>query len=420
MGELLVLNLRGNLIDQIDALTFTPLAKLEELNLGQNRIASVGLSVSSFVGIGDLKILLLDDNLLSVIPSAETFKPIDKLAELYIGTNSLVTVEDGAFKMLSELTLLDLRSSLLPNVSEGTFGGIENLKTLNLADNRFVHVPSSALAVLRRLEELAIGQNHFETVPAHAFRGLPNLKRFELKGSLYLRRIERAAFQTNTNLESIVIESNKALTVLEESTFAGLLYLKHLSLRNNGLERLDEGMLSWNSLRTVDISDNPINCDCYYSKLLQRLQSAARVSYNATGCPHHLPDQWECEYMLEKNKNLISVVVPLVAIVTAIALAFYRFRGLLREYVKNGCKSKAAASVTPAGPTGLPVLPPLGRSELSTVVDYEKPHSEDDYVIRSSNLYHGGVGQPILNGYPLYLQQNPSVYYNKPLPITEL
>ena len=111
----------------------------------------------------------------------------------------------------------------------------------------------------------------------------------------------------------------------------------------------------------------------------------------------------------------------MVAIVTAIALAFYRFRGLLREYVKNGCKSKAAASVTPAGPPGLPVLPPIGRTELSTVVDYDKPLTDDDYVIRTGNLYHGGAGQPMLNGgYPLYLQQNPSVYYNKPLPITEL
>uniref|UniRef100_A0A182JLP2 LRRCT domain-containing protein n=1 Tax=Anopheles atroparvus TaxID=41427 RepID=A0A182JLP2_ANOAO len=428
LGELLVLNLRGNLIDQIDALTFTPLAKLEELNLGQNRIASVGLSVGAFVGIGDLKILLMDDNLLSVIPSEDTLRPVDKLAELYIGTNPLAGVDDGAFRVLSELTLLDLRGSLLPNVTAGTFGGIENLKSLNLADNRFQRVPTGALGVLRRLEELAIGQNHFETLPAHSFRGLSNLKHFELKGSLYLRRIERAAFQTNTNLEAVVIESNKALTELEEETFAGLLYLKHLSLRNNGLERLDEGMFSWNSLRTVDISDNPINCDCYYSKLLLRLQTAARVSYNATGCPQHLPDQWECEYILEKNKNLISVVVPLVAIVTAIALAFYRFRGLLREYVKNGCKSKAAAaaaaaatsSVTPS--VGLPtVLPPIGhRSELSTVGDYEKPLTDDDYFIRSNNLYHGPATQPILNGYPLYLQQNPNVYYNKPLPMTEL
>ncbi|XP_049540392.1 insulin-like growth factor-binding protein complex acid labile subunit [Anopheles darlingi] len=427
LGELLVLNLRGNLIDQIDAMTFTPLSKLEELNLGQNRIASVGLSVGAFVGIGDLKILLLDDNLLSVVPPEECLKPIDKLAELYLGTNPLGHIEDGALAVLSELTLLDLRSAGLPNVTVGTFGGIENLKSLNLADNQFRRVPSGALGVLRRLEELAIGQNHFESLPAHSFRGLSNLKRFELKGSLYLRRIERAAFQTNTNLETVVIESNKALTELEEETFAGLLYLKHLSLRNNGLERLDETMFSWNSLRTVDISDNPINCDCYYTRLLLRLQSAARVSYNATGCPQHLPDQWECEYALERNKNLISVVVPLVAIVTAIALAFYRFRGLLREYVKNGCKSKAAAaaaaaaSATPAG--GLPVLAPIAHrsTDLSTVVDYEKPLTDEDYVIRASNLYRGGANQPMLNGaYPLYLQQNPAVYYNKPLPITEL
>ncbi|XP_055628180.1 toll-like receptor 3 [Toxorhynchites rutilus septentrionalis] len=405
LAELLVLNLRGNLIDQIEPMTFAPLVKLEELNLGQNRIENLGLSVDGFLGLIDLKILYLDDNRLEVVPADDTFRPVDKLAELYIGTNSLSTIRNGAFAVFSELTLLDLRSSLLRNVSAETFAGIENIKSLNLADNRFEKVPSQALAVLRRLEELSIGQNYFAAVPGNSFRGLSNLKRFELRGSLYLKRIERAAFQTNTNLESVAIESNKALTEIEEGTFSGLLYLKHLSLRNNGFQRLDEGMFSWNNLRTLDISDNPINCDCYYSKLLHRLQTASRISYNATGCPHHLPDQWECEYILDKNKNLISVLVLAVAIVTAIALTFYRFRGLLREYVHNGCKNKTHGGG--AGP-GVDI----------NSVDYEKAITEDDYVIRQSNLYNNQV-QPILNGYPAYMQQN-SVYYNKPLPITEL
>ncbi|XP_065073539.1 insulin-like growth factor-binding protein complex acid labile subunit [Ochlerotatus camptorhynchus] len=410
LGNLLVLNLRGNLIDQIEPMSFTPLAKLEELNLGQNRITSVGLSTKGFFGLMDLKILYLDDNRLEVVPPEETFQPVDKLAEMYIGTNSLKVVKHGAFAVLSELTLLDVRSTLLSNVSAETFSGIENIKSLNLADNRFERIPSQALAALKRLEELSIGQNHFETVPANSFRGLSNLKRFELRGSLYLRRIEKAAFHTNTNLESIAIESNKALHELEEETFSGLLFLKHLSLRNNGFERLDENMFSWNSLRTLDISDNPINCDCYYSKLLHRLQSSSRIGYNATGCPHHLPDQWECEYALDRNKNLISVLVLAVAIVTAIALTFYRFRGLLREYIHNGCKNKAHGG----GTGGVGAIP---RSDINSV-DYEKTITEDDYVIRQSNLYSNQV-QPILTDYPAYMQQN-NVYYNKPLPITEL
>lgn len=424
LGELLVLNLRGNLIDQIEPLTFTPLAKLEELNLGQNRINSVGLSVTGLVGLADLKILYLDDNRLDEVPVEDTFRPVEKLAELYIGTNSFGVVKNGAFAILSELTLLDLRSSLLSIINTDTFAGIENIKSLNLADNHFLKIPSKALAILKRLEELSIGQNHFEALSGNAFKGLSNLKRFELRGSLYLKRIEKTAFQTNTNLENIAIESNKALSELEEETFSGLLYLKHLSLRNNGFERLDEGMFSWNSLRTLDISDNPINCDCYYSRLLHRLQTASRISYNATGCPHHLPDQWECEYILDKNKNLISVLVLAVAILTAIALTFYRFRGLLREYVQSGCKNKSHG-----GSSGH-----RGVVDINSVVDFEKALTgvssggggsagDDDYVIRQSNLYSNHQVQPILNGYPAAFMGATSYnsYYNaKPLPITEL
>lgn len=412
LGELLVLNLRGNLIDQIEPLTFAPLPKLEELNLGQNRISSVGMAVTGLVGLGDLKILYLDDNRFEVVPIEETFRPVEKLAELYIGTNSFGVVKDGAFAVLSELTLLDLKSCLLSNISTDTFAGIENIKSLNLADNRFTRIPSQALGILRRLEELSIGQNYFEALGGNAFRGLSNLKRFELRGSLYLKRIERAAFQTNTNLESIAIESNKALSELEEETFAGLLFLKHLSLRNNGFTQLDEGMFSWNSLRSLDISDNPINCDCYYSRLLHRLQTANRIMYNATGCPHYLPDQFECEYALQKNKNFISVLVLAVALMTAIVICLYKFRDLLRTYVHNGCKNKPTSAGSTAGSLD--------------VVDYEKAFTGGED--RHNNLYSNHQVQPILTGYPTaaaaYMQAtsagyNP--YYNaKPLPITEL
>ncbi|EDS42856.1 tartan [Culex quinquefasciatus] len=345
--------------------------------------------------------LVIRNNKIRIIDSSVQF--YSELTLLDLSYNYLFNIPDRTFARQSKLQQLHLNHNKISAVSNRTFVGLGELLVLNLRGN--------LIDQIEPLEELSIGQNYFEALGGNAFRGLSNLKRFELRGSLYLKRIERAAFQTNTNLESIAIESNKALSELEEETFAGLLFLKHLSLRNNGFTQLDEGMFSWNSLRSLDISDNPINCDCYYSRLLHRLQTANRIMYNATGCPHYLPDQFECEYALQKNKNFISVLVLAVALMTAIVICLYKFRDLLRTYVHNGCKNKPTSAGSTAGSLD--------------VVDYEKAFTGDD---RHNNLYSNHQVQPILTGYPTaaaaYMQAtsagyNP--YYNaKPLPITEL
>ena len=397
LAELSVLNLRGNLIIQIDTMTFQPLSKLEELNLGQNRITDI--DADAFSGLSNLKVLYLDDNMLHRIPS-KAFYPINKLAELYIGTNTLLNIEDSAFSPLNELNLLDLRCTLLSNISRTLFTGIENIKILNLSDNRFNKLPTEELSALRRLEELAIGQNYFENLPANSLIGMSNLRVFELKGSLYLRKIDSEAFKSNNNLEKIAIESNKALESLEEGTFAGLLYLRHLSLRNNGIRRINPNLLSWNHLKSLDISENPLSCDCDYSRLHQNLLKVQNLNYNYTMCTH-LPEDWECKYLLAENPSLISLLVLSAAILTAILLTFYKFRAYLREFFQRGCKSK---------------------SESTESIDYHKTITDEDYIVRQSSLYSNSLAAappPLLNNYPQYMNQN-IYYYTKPLPITEL
>lgn len=405
--ELAVLNLRGNLIDSLDNATFSVVPKCEELNLGQNRITKI--ASGAFDGMPNLKILYLDDNILTRVPSA-SFVPLSKLAELYLGINSLVYISDNSFELLPELTKLDLHGSLLTNLTEGSFRGIEQLKILNLADNRFSRIPTEALSNLSRVEELSIGQGEFEVIPAYSFIGLKHLKRIDLTGSTKLKVIKDGAFTKNVNLRTVTITSNRQLGVIEGNAFVGLAFLRHVNLRGNSLTTVFESWFSWNELDLLDISDNPINCDCEVVRVVQNIfPSNKAFLLNNTMCAspdalRGLPlsdvsfDMLGCAYLNPRESDIIGITLVIIAAVfTAIFLIVFRFRRQIQEAVKRNWDRKCVAT-------------DFNRH-------YHKTSSEEDFLPRQSNFYSYNINST-LSFYPHL--ENPQLYAPRPLPVTEL
>lgn len=154
----------------------------------------------------NLRVLILDDNQLSTIPS-KSFTSLTNLAELYLGVNSFQTIPAGAFKTLQHLTNLDLKGASLMNITAGAFQGLENsLRKLELSDNRLQRIHTVHLSELYRLEDLVIGQNEFDTIPEGAFVGLKNLRRIDISGSIHLKKVQAGAFASNTNFLSYQIK----------------------------------------------------------------------------------------------------------------------------------------------------------------------------------------------------------------------
>lgn len=255
-----ILNLRGNLIDELKDNAFSALSNLEELNLGENRIAQI--EPDAFYRLYNLKILYLDDNSLNHVPSS-SFPPLTNLAELFIGVNSFSILERGAFEKLKKLTTLSLYGAQLSNISSGSFVGLESLRTLDLASNRLTRIPTKELSILSRLEELNIGMNDFEIIGEKAFDGLSNLHKLQIVGANKLIRIQNNAFIENGNLRAIILTNNEELSQFESAAFHGLPYLKELILKNNAIESIKENLYEWSNLDQLDLSDNPLRCDCY-------------------------------------------------------------------------------------------------------------------------------------------------------------
>ncbi|KAI9586736.1 leucine-rich repeat neuronal protein 1 [Glossina fuscipes] len=369
-----VLNLRGNLISELHQGCFASLTKIEELNLGENRIGFI--DPKAFDGLSQLRILYLDDNALTSVPDPVHFQAMPSLAEVYLGMNSLLMIPSSAFQDLKGLTLLDLKGAGLRNISHDSFHGLEALRSLDLSDNRLSRIPTVSLSPLLRLENLNLGQNDFEAILEGAFVGLKQLKHLDITGCLRLKRIMNGAFASNSNLEILNLSSNKMLIEVQEGSLSGLPHLRVVSFKANALTTLAEGLFPWKDLSTLDISENPMACDCRIMWLRNLL-----LSKNATGdmvndviCefPERLrgeelkslnPTLLGCTHTDPRKQALIgALLVGTAATITALALILYRCRHKIREYMKGGNWGNSA----------------LGRKER----EYQKTFCDEDYMTR--------------------------------------
>ncbi|XP_073841479.1 uncharacterized protein [Musca autumnalis] len=358
LSAVTVLNLRGNLISELHQGTFAPLAKIEELNLGENRIGYI--DPKAFDGLTQLRILYLDDNALTSVPDPVHFQAMPSLAELFLGTNALMAVPPAAFQDLKGLTRLNLKGAGLRNISHDSFLGLESLRILDLSDNRLTRIPTNSLSQLGRLEELFLGQNDFEAILEGAFVGLKQLKRLEITGAMRLKRIMAGAFASNTNLEYLNLASNKMLNEIQAGALSGLPHLKYVNLKANGLTTLAEGLFPWQDLSTLDLSENPIACDCRVmwlrNVLINKNNTGDKVSEVLCEFPESLrgeelknlnPALMGCSHTDPRKQTLIGAfLVGTAATITTLVLIVYRCRRKIfgssalgnqeyREYQKN-------------------------------------------------------------------------------------
>ncbi|XP_075221046.1 uncharacterized protein LOC142324184 [Lycorma delicatula] len=300
MGKgLTQLDLSQNLLNSVPSTAFRNLHHLLILNLNHNKI--IALHTKAFEGLDTLEILTLYENKITSI-DPEAFKGLEKkLKRLNLGGNDLHSVPQAALSILDNLRKLEIHENSISIITEGDFEGLSNLDSLGLAYNHLREVPARVFSHLKllnslelegnaiariddeafvgleeNLQYLRLGDNNLHSIPSNALRKLHRLRHLDLRANNISVVSEDAFSLFGDSITFLNLQKN-SIKVLPALVFENLNSLEILNLQNNKLKHMPEELMEpiVDTLRVVDIMDNPLICDCqlrWYKDWLKNLK----------------------------------------------------------------------------------------------------------------------------------------------------
>ena len=254
---------------------------LEELDLSENFL--LVLHDNGFNGV-KVKSLRLERNMIRLIEKG-SFNGLSMLESLDLSHNSLSSIPSRIFKDMPMLHIQCFKYNALRAIGEESLAGLSGLHELDFTGNLFHSVPTSSLCKAPKLKKLLLRHNKIQKLKPYTFNGL--------------------------SLDYLDIGANEAPLIIEPGAFCGLdpqvlssepgvieyTGLSTLRLDLNGLTTLSSCLTQrmW-TLSSLDISGNPLHCDC--SLLLLKMNGAkmaAKTTYPGAQCAG--PDQYAGQYL---------------------------------------------------------------------------------------------------------------------------
>ena len=260
------LNLSHNKLRDIKPYTFHGLSALQILDLSSNEQLSV-VEITSFSGLMSLQKLDLSftnvQKLSIDVPLLEYFS----LAGSRLGGLSLIWEKTFKFtRFLKKMFLIDanVHTWILYDAEnmKSLFRGLHNLTYLSLRGNPLISLVSDMFTELFSLEYIDIGNSEIRSVAPGTFRGLQSLQTLWMDNNL----IQEVSFDLLRDLPQLTtfhIEHND-INYLEKGLFRNKSILSGVYLANNHLVGFNQSTFEdiSSSLIEIDISGNPLSCDC--------------------------------------------------------------------------------------------------------------------------------------------------------------
>ena len=218
-------------------------------------------------------------------------------------------------------SLLELENLLDISTNRSFFNGMDHLIYLNLSRNDLPTLPNGLFPNLRMLREIDLSYCKISTIQFGIFTTLESLQRLYLHNN-FISQIPRVFNTVMARLELLYLHSNM-LEFLEEDLFLNTPNLTNLTLSGNQLTVFLEGSFApiKSSLKSIDLSDNPIQCSCQIQWL---------VSWGKTPIHIHRANQTLCG----PTSDVLFRLTPLFTInpsklcvssfVCLLLVAFYR------------------------------------------------------------------------------------------------
>nr|XP_054747972.1 toll-like receptor 3 [Lytechinus pictus] len=262
--------------------TFSGLHYLSVLDLASNKNLRY-LKVTSATGLHNLQVLnvtktnlntlLLNAPLLrtivicrsvamiaKILQPGETFAHSRSLEEIFLNKsnvylNRILDKEHNIslFDGLNKLKIISLRQNLIVSILPGMFWKLRALEILDLATCGITEIDSDAFRGLTSLHTLILDNNEIQQLPHDLLFTLKGLQSYNLKGNK-IYYLDDAIFANTTNLTEFVMSENQ-FAALNQSTFMPL----------------------YQTLTSLDISQNQLDCNCKIAWLLDWLQSSSNL-----------------------------------------------------------------------------------------------------------------------------------------------
>jgi carboxypeptidase N regulatory subunit len=274
LSQLEHLSLEDNGIKEVPAFSFYGTPNIKTLSLAHNEI--LDMSYRSLAGLLELQLLDISDNNIGKL-SEQTFPPFPKLEivdlrqnpirnlfpsifgvmnkteVLYIGADD-VPLEFNSqkpFEHLNSLIYLEIPNLVVPKMDQHTFGSLSNLEVLKVRSGEIPFIEFDTFSKMLKLKELHLRRCKIEEISMDTFFGAKKLEIADLSHNK-LKEVPPGLFDDQHDLTEI-------------------------HLNDNQLTALPSDIFKLNSLKMIQLLNNPWDCNCEMKFWRQALTNKVRA-----------------------------------------------------------------------------------------------------------------------------------------------
>ncbi|XP_069685864.1 uncharacterized protein [Periplaneta americana] len=243
-----------------------------------------------------LEILCLDSCSLTIVEEG-AFIGLDLMRYLSLKDNNITDIGTGTFGKLNRLEVLYLSYNRIGRLNSGVFDELVSLRKLDLSENEISYLSSDLFLHSSNLVELSLKYNRLSYIEPELFSHSSSMRQLYLDGNDNLDVRNDSSFLNVPSLEELSL-SDCSISTISENMFHGTSAIKHLFLAQNTLEGIDVIILkNLSSLKYLDISSNPLQCDCNL-KDIWKLSYEHQINMEEVDC--YEPEEvngtsWEAE-----------------------------------------------------------------------------------------------------------------------------
>ncbi|NXM88607.1 LRRN4 protein, partial [Oenanthe oenanthe] len=266
------LDLSNNLLEEVNGTEIANLPQLRVLSLRHNHLWSVRWGSEALTSLLKLD---LSFNKLSSVPSCHS-SALPNLRWLSLAGNPLIEIQPLAFSCYPQLHFLNLSATLLGK--DDSRGIRDSAFAISTDPKEAMNRTENSISVLD------LSRTFFEKIQPEWARDLANLRSLHLTNMPRLRSLDGDFFKYLPGLQELHCQDSNSLSFVQTEMFDSAPHLSHLSFENCNLSFFNPWNTNSSEGITINLSGNPLLCDCQLSWLLSKPEKVVLQKARETFC----------------------------------------------------------------------------------------------------------------------------------------